>query len=109
MNTEQQTQSPHGNRQFAAQPPSLIGKILAAMLSAAFLVVAFMFSLVALAIVACGGILLGGWLWWKTRQMRKVFNEQAARQAEAGGRVIEGEVIRSDAPADTAGRHFPRN
>ena len=108
MNPEQSTQSPRGDRSFGTQPPGLIGKILAGILSAAFLVVAFMFSLVALAIVASGAILLGGWLWWKTRQMRKVFNEQAARHAEAGGHVIEGEVIRYEAPADTAGRHFPR-
>lgn len=109
MNTEHQGQSPRGNPQFPPQPPGLVGKILAALLSAAFLVVAFMFSLVALAIVACGGILFGGWLWWKTRQVRKIFNEQATRQAEAGGRVIEGEVIRSETATDSAGRHFPRD
>ncbi len=108
MNPEQSTQSSRGNPPFGAQPPSLIGKILAGMISAALLVVAFMFSLVALAIVACGAVLLGGWLWWKTRQLRQAVDAQAARQAEAGGRVIEGEVIRSASPADS-GRHFPRD
>lgn len=85
---------------FNRQPQSLLGKIVALLLGATFLVLAFMFSLVVLAVVAVGGVLIGGWLWWKTRairqQMRAMQQVQQATSPEASpdeGYVIEGEVI----------------
>jgi uncharacterized protein HemX len=60
-------------------------------------ILAFMFSLAALAVVAVGGALLGGWLWWKTRAVRKQMQDQMQQQAQqrpADGYIIEGEVIR---------------
>lgn len=95
--------NPYANP-FARPPQSLAGRIVAFILTGALLVLAFMFSLVALAVAAVGGLLLGGWLWWKTRAVRK---QMAAAQATAGftrteafrGTIIEGEVIRdADAP-----------
>ena len=88
-------------------PQSLIGKLLAFVLSAALLVLGFMFSLAALAVIAVAGLTLGGWLWWKTRALRRHLREKAdARQGapRSGGQIIEGEVIRDfTVPAD-AGR-----
>lgn len=90
-------------------PRGPFAKVLTFVLSAAILVFAFMFSLVALAVAAVGGLLLGGWLWWKTRAVRK---QMAAAQATAGftrteafrGTIIEGEVIRdADAPPPPPG------
>lgn len=88
---------------FNRQPQSLLGKIVALLLGASFLVLAFMFSLVVLAVVAVGGVLIGGWLWWKTRAIRQQMRamqqmQQASPQASAArspdeGYVIEGEVI----------------
>lgn len=83
-------------------PPGPLAKLAAFVLSAGFLVLAFMFSLVALAVVAVLGIVLGGWLWWKTRAMRKQMREMREAAAEQMGgepaarhdRVIEGEFIR---------------
>jgi Flp pilus assembly protein TadB len=86
-------------------PPGPLAKLAAFVLSAGFLVLAFMFSLVALAVVAVLGVVLGGWLWWKTRAMRKQMQqmrEAADRMGNAGpmhsDQVIEGEFIREVPP-----------
>ncbi len=74
---------------------------------------AMTFSVVLFAVVATLGLLIWGWVWWKTRELRKVMREhaakhaRAAREAEARGAgagpgrsrpdtgiVLEGEVIR---------------
>ncbi|MBS1144753.1 MAG: hypothetical protein H6R14_2159 [Proteobacteria bacterium] len=97
--------SPRQNPQFGqgAQPGPL-AKLIAFVLSAGFLVLAFMFSLVALAVVAVLGVVLGGWLWWKTRALRKQMEQmredgQFDRTAPTGGdQVIEGEFIREIGP-----------
>lgn len=76
------------------QTPGPLGKLLAFILSTALLVLAFMFSLAALAVVAVAGTLFAGWLWWKTRSLRKQM--RAAKPGSyQGGNVIEGEVIRT--------------
>lgn len=103
MTTEETTQSASRNPRFAHQPPGLLGKIIAFVLGAGFLVLAFMFSLVALAVLAVGGVLVWGWLWWKTRAIRQQMKEMQANrqpmQPPVHGHVIEGEVIRdSEAP-----------
>lgn len=78
--------------------PSLIAKLLAFVLSALFVVLAFMFSLIALAVVAVGGLMLWGWLWWKTRALRKSMQTSTVSDP----RVIEGEFVRDqDAPRDS--------
>ncbi len=56
------------------------------------LVLAFMFSLVALAVVAVLGLALGGWLWWKTRALRKQIRTSCGKPGTAdmagGGKDI---------------------
>ena len=97
MTTEETTQSASRNPRFAHQPPGLLGKIIAFVLGAGFLVLAFMFSLVALAVLAVGGLMVWGWLWWKTRAIRQQMKEMQAnmqKQAPVEGQIIEGEVIR---------------
>jgi Flp pilus assembly protein TadB len=85
-------------------PPGPLAKLAAFVLSAAFLVLAFMFSLVALAVVAVVGVLLGGWLWWKTRALRKQMQQMREAQQMGGeqpmrsDQVIEGEFIREVPP-----------
>ncbi len=109
MRAEQQTQSPFENPSYR-QPPSLLGRIVAGLLSIGLLVLGFMFSLAALAVVAVLGLALGGWIWWKTRALRKAMREQAAAGIviEPEGRVIDGEVVR-EAPTATGERLLPRN
>jgi hypothetical protein len=67
-------------------------------LGAAFLVLAFMFSLVALTVAAVGGLMLWGWIWWKTRAVRQQLRDQAVNyqtQNVTEGEIIEGEAIRT--------------
>ena len=103
MTTEEQMKFSQRYARFNLQPQSVFGKLLTLVFGGAFLVLAFMFSLVALAIVAVGGMLLWGWLWWKTRAVRKLIREQGitpesmARgngRSDSGGYIIEGEAIR---------------
>lgn len=83
------------NPQFRpGQPPGPLAKAAAFVLSAIFVVLAFMFSLVALAAVAVGGLLLGGWLWWKTRRLRKQMQQMREAQPVRDEQVIEGEFVR---------------
>jgi uncharacterized protein HemX len=94
------------NTQFRqAPPPGPLAKLAAFILSAVFMVLAFMFSLVALAVVAVIGLALGGWLWWKTRELRKqmmaqMHEAQAVRadQPAQNEQVIEGEFSREVGP-----------
>lgn len=96
-------QQPPGFRQ--GNQPGPLAKLAAFILSVSFMVLAFMFSLVALAVVAVAGVLLGGWLWWKTRtlrkqmqQMRDVHEQMRADQPASNEAAIEGEFIREVPP-----------
>ena len=77
---------------------------------------AMTFSVVLFAVVASIGLLVWGYLWWKTRDLRKAMREHVRTQQEAAGRaggatapaagrgeVLEGEVIR-EVPDDEARR-----
>lgn len=105
MTTEEQMKFSQRYARFNTQPQSLLGKVLTLVLGAAFLVLAFMFSLVALAVVAVGGTMLWGWLWWKTRAIRKQMREQSPQTATEGY-IIEGEVIRETDESATSARHL---
>jgi len=74
---------------FSTNASGLLGKVLTFASAAVLLVVAFMFSLLVFAILVTGGLLVWGYLWWKTRELRRQMRERPP-----GGRVIEGETIR---------------
>ena len=98
MNSEEQMKFSQRYARFSRQPQGLFGKLLTLVLGAAFLVLAFMFSVVALAIAAVGGLMLWGWIWWKTRAIRQQLRDQATNyqaQNVTEGDVIEGEAIRT--------------
>lgn len=89
------------------QPPGLLGKLLAFVLSAALLVAGLMFSLVALAVVAVGGTCLAGWLWWKNRGLRRRIAQHVGRASAAGGgQVIDGEAVRAPDERPAGQRHL---
>ncbi|MBN8442176.1 MAG: hypothetical protein J0M28_10835 [Thauera sp.] len=73
----------------AAQPPSLLQKIVAGLTAVLVFGVALMFSVVLFAVVVTVGAVAWGYLWWKSRDLRKQM-----RDRPPGGLVIEGEVIR---------------
>ena len=70
-----------------------LGRTLAVVVGAALLVVAFMFSLIVFALLAAAGMLVLGYLWWKTRDLRRHLRERPP-----GGHVIEGETISQAGP-----------
>ena len=74
---------------------ALLAKALAVVAGAALLVVALMFSLVIFAVLIIGATMLVGYLWWKTRDLRKQMRERPP-----GGHIIEGEVVHEAQPAD---------
>ena len=71
------------------EPPSLLGRVAAAIVGAIALVVAFMFSVVALAVVSVIIVIAVGYVWWKTRDLRRHLRENPP-----GGRVIDGDSMR---------------
>lgn len=92
-------------------PTSLLGKVVATVLGGVAVVTALVFSLVFVAIVLVGGLVLGGYLWWRTRDLRKRVREQQELRAQAGfpppepqGRIIEGEAVREPEGAPDLGR-----
>ncbi|AXS80664.1 hypothetical protein [Dechloromonas sp. HYN0024] len=84
--------------------PGPVARLVAFVLSASLLVLGFMFSLVALAVVAVIGVVLGGWLWWKTRPLRKQMQQMRETQQMGNPEpafdepAIEGEFIRELPP-----------
>ena len=67
---------------------------------AVLLASAFAISLVILVIALAVVLTFGGYLWWKTRELRRQMRErmQEQRQSPPVGEVIEGEVISEDPP-----------
>lgn len=90
----------HARMAFAQAPQSLAGRIVGFILGIALLILGFMFSVVALAVVAVGGTLFAGWLWWKTRALRKAIRDGAPIGPRTKEAVIEGEFVRESPDSD---------
>lgn len=84
----------------------LVQKIVAVATTLLLFGLALMFSVVLFAVVLTVGAAVWGYMWWKTRALRKAMRERmdgrmggsyadsARAQPPGGGMVIEGEVIR---------------
>ena len=66
----------------------MLRNILALLTSAIVLILGFMFSVVVLAVIAVLGLAVWGYLWWKTRKLRRAMREHAP-----DGQIIDGEAI----------------
>lgn len=71
------------------EPPSLLRKVAAFIVTAVLIGLVLMFSVLLFAVILIVGTMAWGYLWWKTRDLRKQM-----RQYPVGDGVIEGEVIR---------------
>ncbi len=105
----------------AAKPPTLLQKVVGAVVMAGVFMLALTFSVAFFAVLLTVGVAVWGWLWWKTRALRKAMRAQmdaqaAARGARAGGYgpdggtrglIIEGEVIREVEVEEEARRDGP--
>ena len=85
----------------------LLGRVLTFAAGAVLLVLVFTLSVFLFAILVAGGLLVWGYLWWQTRELRRQLRQQMHEQTHEqtherppGGRVIEGEVIRADNDQD---------
>lgn len=67
----------------------LLSKLLTAAVGAATLVAVLVFSFLAFIAVAVIGLMVGAYLWWKTRELRRQMRERPQ-----AGRIIEGEATR---------------
>lgn len=94
--------------------PGILKSLLGLVVGTVLIVAGFVFSLVFLAVFVAVAIVVGGYLWWKTRAIRRQFQAQmeqaqaqmraqaerqqaAGASGETGGTVIEGE-FRRDPP-----------
>ena len=96
-----------------------LARVLALLGAALALVLAFTFSLVVFALVALAALLVGGYVWWKTRELRRQLRaagingtnglggidgldgfaraagqRDGAQDPAASGEIIEGEAVR---------------
>ena len=74
-----------------AQAPSLWQKIVGGVAALGVFALALTFSVALFAVVITVGVVVWGYLWWKTRALRKQMREHPPT---GRGMVIEGEVIR---------------
>ncbi|HSM98083.1 MAG TPA: hypothetical protein VLS47_03620 [Gallionella sp.] len=72
-----------------SQFPGLLRKVLAVVSTMALFGLVLVFSVLLLAVVLTAGAMAYGYLWWRTRALRRQM-----RVHPSGGAVIEGEVIR---------------
>ena len=75
------------------------GRLLAAVLSVIVLVAAAMLSVVVLAVLFGVGTIAVGYLWWKTRALRR-----QARPFGDDGRTVDVEFVDKDSPDDDAAK-----
>ncbi|MCW5620188.1 MAG: hypothetical protein KIS79_03675 [Burkholderiales bacterium] len=111
MRTEQsQFKALHG---IESRGPSLLGRILGVAASMILLAGAFVFSLFLFIALAAVGLVVGGYVWWKTRELRKQMRAQMEHMQEqmnqqmapaSGVEVIEGEYVREEVVDDGRGR-----
>lgn len=90
--------------------PGPLAKALTWIVGAAVLAGALVLSALLISVLLVVGAVVGGWLWWQTRALRRRLREQL-QQSEAGkpgarpegagrsdGEVIEGDFIRETKP-----------
>lgn len=73
----------------AREPRTLLQRVVTVAVAIGVFALALMFSVVLFAVVLTVGLVAWGYLWWKSRDIRRQM-----RTNPPGGLVIEGEVIR---------------
>ncbi|MFA7299854.1 MAG: hypothetical protein WC053_04860 [Sideroxydans sp.] len=88
-----------------AKQSSPLRKLAALVVTVAVFVLVLMFSAVLLVVVLVVGAITGAYLWWKTREMRKMMRDFPPREARheqmaSNDAVFEGEVVRVVDPVE---------
>ena len=76
--------------------PSPLRKAAAFIVSAALIGLILMFSALLFAVVLSVGAVAWGYLWWKTRDLRKQMRQHPMGDVVIEGEIIEGEVIEGE-------------
>ena len=88
---------------FRAPGRGMLGTLLRLATGALLLVLLFTLSLLLFVVLVAAGLLVWGYVWWRTRQLRKQL-----RGRPAGGQVFEGEariIETEDASGPTHDQH----
>lgn len=75
------------------------GRVTATIVSVIVLVAAAMLSLVLLAVLFGVGAIVVGYLWWKTRALRR-----QARDFGDDGRTIDAEIVQKESPEEDSAK-----
>ncbi|GAB2892024.1 hypothetical protein GCM10027046_21030 [Uliginosibacterium flavum] len=96
-------------------PSSFLTRVVAGLFTLLLIVAFVMFSVVALGVLLVGGAVFLGYLWWKTRSLRRALRERPPMQQEpfaqrrpaesSDDMVIEGESIREVPEHEVGARH----
>ncbi|MBI4995928.1 MAG: hypothetical protein HZC22_03330 [Rhodocyclales bacterium] len=78
-------------QRFPHAPASPLQKVASAVIGLALLALGLMFSVVLIAVLVVAGLAAWGYLWWKTREIRRILRERQP-PAAANDRVFEGEA-----------------
>jgi hypothetical protein len=78
------------------ETPGLLRKVAAFVLTMAMFALVLMFSVLLFAVVFTGGAIAMGYMWWRTRELRKQMREHPTGGVVIEGEVIEGEVIEGE-------------
>ncbi len=107
--------------------PGPLGRLLGIVAGTVLAIGALFVSMIAFAVIVVVAAIVGGWLWWRTRDLRKQLRSEMARMQQAmeraapgqqpsrdadparGGDVLDGDFIReartgSERPRNGAGR-----
>jgi hypothetical protein len=83
-------------RHYRQSPASPLKKAVSTIIGLALLVLGLMFSAVLLAVLVVVGLAVWAYLWWKTRELRRILRERPAPAANdngnGNGNVFEGEA-----------------
>ena len=78
------------------KPPGLLRKAVAVVATTALIGLGIMFSAVLIAFILVVGATAGAYVWWKTREVRKLMRNFPPRSASMEGEIVEGEVIKGE-------------
>lgn len=81
------------NSPFLTQEAGPLKKLVTLVGGAVLLVLGLMFSVVVLTGIVIVGLMVWGYLWWRTRDIRRVLRQTQAPIDVPGGDVIEGEAV----------------
>ena len=76
--------------------PGILRKVAAFFVSAALIGLVLMFSVLIFVAVLTIGAMAWGYLWWKTRDLRKQMRNHPSGDGVIEGEVIEGEIIEGE-------------